>query len=33
MSLQETDYNLTYFDNGEGFGMDDEEDYDEGPVY
>lgn len=29
---EETDYNLAYFDNGEGYGDDDEDD-DEGPTY
>ncbi|CAL1542867.1 unnamed protein product [Lymnaea stagnalis] len=29
---EETDYNLDYFDNGEGYGDDDEDD-DEGPTY
>ena len=24
--FQETDYNLTYFDNGEGYGDDDDDD-------
>ena len=32
--LQETDYNLNYFDNGEHFGMGDEDDdMDDGPIY
>lgn len=30
---QETDYNLTYFDNGENYGADEDDDLDEGPVY
>ncbi|XP_041361832.1 DNA-directed RNA polymerase III subunit RPC7-like [Gigantopelta aegis] len=29
---EETDYNVNYFDNGEGYG-DDDEDVDEGPIY
>ncbi|XP_048252165.1 DNA-directed RNA polymerase III subunit RPC7-like isoform X2 [Haliotis rufescens] len=29
---EETDYNLNYFDNGEGYG-DDDDDVDEGPIY
>ena len=31
--LQENDYNLNYFDNGEGYGADDDDDLDEGPTY
>ena len=30
--FQETDYAMSYFDNGEGYGDDDDGD-DEGPVY
>ncbi|XP_013379748.1 DNA-directed RNA polymerase III subunit RPC7-like [Lingula anatina] len=31
---EETDYNLNYFDNGEGYGMEDEDDnLDDGPTY
>ena len=33
LNFQETDYNLTYFDNGENYGMDDDDDLDDGPVY
>ena len=32
LSFQETDYAMSYFDNGEGYGDDDDGD-DEGPVY
>ena len=31
--LQDNDYNQTYFDNGEGYGMDEDDDLDEGPTY
>lgn len=27
------DYNMNYFDNGEGFGADEDDDLDEGPTY
>lgn len=31
---EETDYNMTYFDNGENYGIDDEDDnLDDGPIY
>ena len=32
-SAQENDYNLNYFDNGEGYGADEDDDLDEGPIY
>lgn len=30
---EETDYNLTYFDNGEEYGVDDDDNLEEGPYY
>ena len=32
LHLQDTDYLMSYFDNGEDYGNDDD-DVDEGPVY
>ena len=32
-ALQETDYNMAYFDNGEEDGKDDDDDLDEGGIY
>lgn len=31
--LEETDYNMTYFDNGESYGGDDDDDLDEDALY
>ena len=31
--LQDTDYNATYFDNGENYGADEDDDLDEGAIY
>ena len=33
LCLQDTDYNATYFDNGENYGADEDDDLDEGAIY